>query len=76
MLSNVKKIFFNGMFVLLYASFVAQFVYIITSIPCEDKIFFLAALTVEWLVLMAARYLVKKSGGQPRSGNFNHNRRR
>ncbi len=76
MLSKVKKVFFNSMFALLYISFVAQFVYVVTSIPCEKAIFYVAALSVEWLVLMSARYLVKKSGGQQRAANFNHNRRR
>jgi len=73
MLTKLKRIFFPGMFFLLYVSFVAQFVYAITMMFGEyhdlgTAFLALGLLSVEWLVLIAARYLSKKSA----SGNANN----
>lgn len=75
MLGKVKKLFFGGMFVILYTSFVAQLVYVLGWIAItEGKFAFLALLAVEWLVIIAARYLSKRSGGNAQHG-FNGRRR-
>ncbi|MCL2338866.1 MAG: hypothetical protein FWC51_02835 [Proteobacteria bacterium] len=80
MLSKIKKIFFTGMFGVLYVSFVAQFVYAITLMFGEygdrgTAFFALGLLSVEWLVLIGARYLSKKSasGNNANNGGGYHN---
>lgn len=76
MLSKVKKIFFTGAFGVLYLSFLAQLVYVTTLLFVElDKaMFLLGCLAVEWLVLITARYLSKKSAGGNR--DYHNNNRR
>jgi len=62
MFGKIKKIFFTGVFGVLYISYIAQFVYVLTSLKnCQEQVIGLALLAVEWLVLIAARYLSKRS---------------
>lgn len=62
MFGKIKKIFFTGVFGILYISFIAQFVYLFVRLDnCRDRVIGLALLSVEWLVLIAARYLSKRS---------------
>ena len=69
MFGKVKKVFFTGVFGILYVSFIAQLVYVLGFVSgIENKLFYLAALSLEWLVLIAARYLSKRS-----SNNAQHN---
>lgn len=78
MLSKVKKIFFTGAFGILYISFLAQLVYVITRLfhDVDNALMLLGLLSVEWLVLIAARYLSKKSaGGGNGGGRYNNYRK-
>ena len=69
MFGKVKKVFFTGVFGILYVSFIAQLVYVLGfESGIENKLAMLAALSLEWLVLIAARYLSKRS-----SNNAQHN---
>ena len=62
MFGKVKKVFFTGMFGLLYVSFIAQIVYVLGWVPGWDaKLGWMGVLSFEWLVLIAARYLSKRS---------------
>ena len=62
MFGKIKRVFFTGVFGVLYISYIAQFVYVLTQLQStEYKIYGLALLAVEGLVLIAARYLSKKS---------------
>ena len=78
MFGKVKKVFFTGVFGILYVSFVAQLVYVLGWVSgVEQKMLAMAALTLEWLVLIAARYLSKRSSNSAQHVSFNgHNRRR
>lgn len=70
--SKIKKIFFTGVFGILYASFIAQLVYGLTILfggNLDTGFIVLGLLSAQWLVLVAARYLSKKSA----SGRDNHN---
>ena len=76
MFGKVKKVFFTGVFGLMYVSFVAQLVYILGFVNgIDNKMLCLALLSVEWLVLVAARYLSKRSSTGAQHGGF-HGRRR
>ena len=76
MFGKVKKVFFTGVFGVLYVSFLAQIVYILGWVNGIDmKLMYLAAMSMEWLALIAARYLSKRSSGAAQHGN-NFNRRR
>ena len=58
MFGKIKKIFFTGVFGVLYISFIAQLVYVLGWVAgIENKLIGLGLLTLEWLVLIAARYL-------------------
>ena len=74
MLGKIKKVFFTSVFGILYLSFIAQIVYILVMMDdCEKQLVAMAALSVEWLVLIAARYLSKRSASnntQYSGGNF------
>jgi hypothetical protein len=73
MFGKIKKIFFTGIFGLLYTSYIAQFVYVLVFLnDIEHQVYGLALLALEWLVLIAARYLSKKSSSnaQQYSGGF------
>ena len=62
MFGKIKKVFFTGIFGVLYISYVAQFVYVLTALSdCRETVIGLALLSVEWLVLISARYLSKRS---------------
>lgn len=79
MLKTVKKVFFTGMFGVLYASFLAQVVYVLGFVNGIDKKFIaLAMLSLEWMIIITARYLSKKSGngGYRNNNNNNYNNRR
>lgn len=73
MFGKVKKVFFTGVFGTLYISFLAQLVWVIACMgnfgaELDSKLLGLAGLSLEWLVLIAARYLSKRS-----SSNAQHN---
>lgn len=80
MFGKIKKVFFTGVFGILYISFIAQFLFILTQFTAifgyEEKgglaiIIGLALLSVEWLVLIGARYLSKRSSNSAQShGGF------
>lgn len=74
MLGKIKKVFFSGVFGILYISFIAQLVYVIGWLGLEQKMAAMGALALEWLVIIAARYLSKRSGGNQQHG-FNGRRR-
>jgi len=62
MFGKIKKVFFTGVFGILYISFIAQFVLVLAYWGgTEQDVINLALLSVEWLVLIAARYLSKRS---------------
>ena len=70
MFGKVKKIFFTGIFGFLYLSFIAQIVYVLGCMTrIEDKMFGLGALSLEWLILIAARYLSKRSSNSAQHSN-------
>ena len=72
MFGKIKKIFFTGVFGVLYISYVAQFVYVLAFLDdVQTQVAGLALLSVEWLVLIAARYLSKRSSnGAQQFGGF------
>ncbi len=71
MFGKVKKVFFTGVFGILYVSFVAQLVYVLGWVSgVEQKMLAMAALTLEWLVLIAARYLSKRSSNTAQHNSF------
>lgn len=79
MFGKIKKVFFTGVFGVLYISFVAQLVYVLGWMNgIENKLIGLAMLSLEWLILIAARYLSKRSSNSAQHGGFagGHNRRR
>lgn len=71
MLGKIKKVFFSGIFGVLYISYIAQFVYVLGWVESiETKMSLLAALALEWLILISARYLSKRSSSnQQRQSN-------
>ena len=76
MFGKIKKVFFTGVFGVLYISYIAQFVYVLAHLEgCQNKVIGLALLSVEWLVLIAARYLSKRSSNNAQSGHSNGFRR-
>ncbi len=76
MFGKVKKVFFTGMFGFLYLSFVAQIVYVLGWVPGWDvKLGWLGVLSLEWLVLVAARYLSKRSSNSAQYNGYNGRRR-
>ena len=77
MLGKMKKIFFGGIFCALYISFIAQFVYVLGWISMDEgKLMFLAALSLEWLFLIGARYLSRRNGVAQQKPGFNGGGRR
>ena len=77
MFGKIKKIFFTGIFGVLYISYIAQFIYVLAFLEnCQEQIIGLALLSVEWLVLIAARYLSKRSSSSVQGGHNNGFRRR
>ena len=76
MFGKIKKIFFTGVFGVLYISFVAQLVYVLGwVVGIENKLVGLGLLTLEWLILIAARYLSKRSSNSAQHNNFSGRRR-
>lgn len=76
MFGKIKKVFFTGVFGVLYLSYIAQFVYVLAYLEdCEKQVIGLALLSVEWLVLIAARYLSKRSSSNAQGGHNNFRRR-
>lgn len=76
MFGKIKKVFFTGVFGVLYLSYIAQFVYVLAYLEgCEKQVIGLALLSVEWLVLIAARYLSKRSSNNAQGGHNNFRRR-
>lgn len=62
MFGKIKKVFFTGVFGVLYISYIAQFVYVLSQYQNKEYLVYgLGLLSVEWLVLIAARYLSKRS---------------
>ena len=62
MFGKIKKVFFTSVFGVLYVSYIVQFAYVLAMLSeCQEKVIGLALLSVEWLVLIAARYLSKRS---------------
>ena len=70
MFGKIKKIFFTGVFGVLYISFLAQLVYVLGwVVGMENKLTGLALLSIEWLVLISARYLSKRSSNSAQHSN-------
>ena len=76
MFGKIKKVFFTGMFGILYISFIAQIVYVLGWMPGWDvKLGWLGLLAFEWLALIAARFLSKRSSNSAQFSGFNGRRR-
>ena len=75
MFGKIKKIFFTGVFGALYISFLAQLVYILGWVSgVENKLIGLGLLSLEWLILIAARYLSKRSSNNAQYNGYNRRR--
>lgn len=75
MFGKVKKVFFTSMFGILYVSFVAQIVYVLGWVNgIDNKLSYMGMLAIEWLVLIAARYLSKRSSNTAQYNGFNGRR--
>ena len=71
MFGKIKKVFFTGVFGVLYISFIAQLVYVLGwVVGIENKLVGLGLLTLEWLILIAARYLSKRSSNSAQHNGF------
>jgi hypothetical protein len=71
MFGKVKKVFFTGVFGILYVGFIAQLVYVLGwSSTIQEVMMGMAGLSLEWVILIAARYLSKRSSG---AAQFNGN---
>ncbi len=76
MFGKIKKIFFTGVFGVLYIGFIAQLVYVLGwSSTFQEVTLGLAGLSFEWLVLIAARYLSKRSSSNAQQHNGGFRRR-
>ncbi len=76
MFGKVKKVFFTGVFGILYIGFIAQLVYVLGwSSTFQEVTLGLAGLSFEWLVLIAARYLSKRSSSNAQQHNGGFRRR-
>ena len=70
MFGKIKKVFFTGVFGILYVGFVAQLVYVLGwSATVQEVMMGLAGLSLEWLILIAARYLSKRSSSNAQQYN-------
>ena len=81
MFGKVKKVFFTGVFGILYVSYVAQLAWVLFCAggfthDFDTKALALGLLSLEWLVLIAARYLSKRSSSNAQHNNGFHGRRR
>lgn len=71
MFGKVKKVFFTSVFGVLYLSFVAQLVYVLGWVSgFDNKLVGLGLLSLEWLILIAARYLSKRSSNSAQHNSF------
>ena len=71
MFGKVKKVFFTGVFGVLYLSFVAQVIYVLGFVAgLQNKLIAMAFLSLEWLVLISARYLSKRSSNSAQHNAF------
>ena len=76
MYGKIKKVVFIGMFGILYISFLAQVIYVLGwGGTLEQRMMGMAALSLEWLVLIAARYVSKRSSGNSQQHNGGFRRR-
>lgn len=76
MFGKIKKVFFTGVFGVLYVSFIAQLVYVLGWVAgVENKLIGLGLMTLEWLILIAARYLSKRSSNSAQHNNGGYRRR-
>lgn len=76
MFGKVKKVFFTGVFGILYISFIAQMVYVLGwGEDVSQRLVGMGLLSLEWLVLIAARYLSKRSSTGAQHNGFNNRRR-
>ena len=76
MFGKVKKVFFTGVSGILYVSFMAQLVYILGWVNgIDNKFVWMGVLSMEWLVLIAARYLSKRSSTGAQYNGYNGRRR-
>ena len=71
-----RLVFFTGVFGILYIGFIAQLVFVLATMNLEQIMAGLAGLSLEWLVLIAARYLSKRSSSNAQGGHNNGFRRR
>ncbi|MBP5363928.1 MAG: hypothetical protein J6Y49_01075 [Alphaproteobacteria bacterium] len=69
MFGKVKKVFFTGVLGILYVGFIAQLVFVLATMNIEQIMAGLAGLSLEWLVLIAARYLSKRSSSNAQQYN-------
>lgn len=70
MFGKIKKVFFTGVFGVLYVSFLAQLAYVLFAMETvAQTLMGLAALSLEWLVLISARYLSKRSSNSAQHNN-------
>ena len=76
MFGKIKKVFFTGVFGILYIGFIAQMVFVFATMDVEKIMAGLAALSLEWFILIAARYLSKRSSGAAQQHNNGGFRRR
>ena len=77
MFNKIKKFFFTGVFGVLYISFSAQLIYVLGWVNgMETKFTALGFLALEWLILISARYLSKKSSNNAQYSNHNGMHRR
>ena len=76
MFGKVKKVFFTGVFGILYIGFIAQLVFVLTTMDIEKIMAAMAGLSLEWFVLIAARYLSKRSSSNAQQHNQGGFRRR
>ena len=77
MFGKIKRVFFTGVFGVLYIGFLVQLVYVLGwSSSFQESMFGLAALSLEWLILIAARYLSKRSSSGAQYNNNGGFRRR
>ena len=77
MFGKIKRVFFTGVFGVLYIGFLVQLVYVLGwSSSFQEAMFGLAALSLEWLILIAARYLSKRSSSGAQYNNNGGFRRR
>lgn len=76
MFGKVKKVFFTGVFGILYISFIAQMVYVLGwGGDISEKMLGMGTLSLEWLILIAARYLSKRSSTGAQYNGYNNRRR-